>query len=232
MYAIGDVHGCLDLLSDLLEQIDADDARRSPAETHLVFLGDLVDRGPDSAAVIERVRERQRMGRRVDVLMGNHEESFLSALDGAKGALRFFLKIGGRETLYSYGLSPDRFALMSYEEVRDWTSANVPSSHREWLRGLSEQVRIGDYLFVHAGVRPNVPLDRQDGQDLRWIRAEFLEYPADHGAMVVHGHTISETVDERSNRIGIDTGAYATGVLSAVGLEGDARWFLQAGVRK
>ena len=231
VYAIGDVHGCLDLLDDLLDQIAADDARRGAAETHLVFLGDLVDRGPDSAGVIERVRELQRTGQRVDVLMGNHEESFLSALEGRKGALRFFLKIGGRETLYSYGLSPDRFAMMTFEEVRDWMEGHVPDAHPDWLRALSNQVRIGGYLFVHAGVRPDVPLEEQDGQDLRWIRSEFLEYPADHGAMIVHGHTISDGVEERSNRIGIDTGAYATGVLSAIGLEGDARWFLQAGAR-
>lgn len=229
MYAVGDVHGCIELLDDLLDRIDADDARRGAAETRLVFLGDLVDRGPDSAGVIERVRERQRTGHPVDVLMGNHEESFLSALEGHKDALRFFLKIGGRETLYSYGLSPDRFALMTYEEIRGWVDSHVPDAHREWLRALSDQVRIGDYLFVHAGVRPDVPLDEQDGQDLRWIRSEFLEYPADHGAMIVHGHTISPSIDERSNRIGIDTGAYSTGVLSAIGLEGDARWVLQAG---
>ncbi len=230
LYAVGDVHGCLELLDGLLARIAADHAARGQAEGRLVFLGDLVDRGPDSAGVIARVRELQADDRwRVDALMGNHEESFLRALDGQPGALRFFLKIGGRETLFSYGLSPDDYPALPYEGVREWMHAHVPADDREWLRGLGEQVRAGDYLFVHAGIRPDVPLDEQEGQDLRWIRSEFLEYAADHEAMVVHGHTITSRVDERSNRIGIDTGAYASGVLTALALEGDRRWVLQEG---
>ena len=233
LYAIGDVHGCLHLLDQLLARIEADHAEREVASGaatgRLIFLGDLVDRGPDSAGVVERVRELQAAGRwRVDVLMGNHEESFLRALDDERGALRFFLKIGGRETLLSYGLSPELYPKLDYHEIGEWMRERVPAAHAEWLATLAQQVRAGDYVFVHAGVRPDVRLADQDERDLRWIRAEFLEYGADHEAMVVHGHTITEGVDERSNRIGVDTGAYATGVLSAVGFEGTARWVLQA----
>ncbi len=229
VYAIGDVHGCLGLLDELIARIEADHDARDEAVGRLVFLGDLIDRGPDSAGVVERVRELQRADRwRVDVLMGNHEESFLRALDEERGALRFFLKIGGRETLFSYGLSPELYPTFDYDQLRDWMREHVPAAHAGWLAGLAQQVRAGDYVFVHAGVRPDVSLADQDERDLRWIRAEFLEYGADHEAMVVHGHTITDGVDERSNRIGIDTGAYATGVLSAIGLEGTARWVLQA----
>ncbi len=228
IYAIGDVHGCLTLLDALLARIADDHAARPRAEGRLVFLGDLIDRGPDSAGVIARVRQLQAQGTwRIDALMGNHEESFVRALDGQPGALRFFLKIGGRETLYSYGLSPDEYPRLAYEEVRHWMHAHVPASDREWMRGLSEQVRAGDYLFVHAGIRPDVPFEEQEGQDLRWIRSEFLEYAADHGAVVVHGHTITPHLDERSNRIGVDTGAYSSGVLTALAMEGDTRWTLQ-----
>lgn len=229
IYAVGDVHGCLDLLDDLLKRIVADDGGRAQAERRLIFLGDLIDRGPNSAQVIARVRELQDDPRwRVDVLMGNHEESFLRALDAEKGSMRFFLRIGGRETLFSYGLSEHDYNAMDFDHIRRWTSQNVPRDDHEWLAGLSQQVRAGDYVFVHAGVRPDVPLAEQDERDLRWIRSEFLEYGAEHEAFVVHGHTITDGVDECSNRIGVDTGAYSTGVLSALALEGDRRWVLQA----
>lgn len=230
VYAVGDVHGCADLFDDLLRRIEADDAARPPAATRLILLGDLIDRGPGSAAVIARARALQDGGPwPVEVLIGNHEEAFLSVLEGRSGALRFFLKFGGVQTLYSYGLSPDAYRAMDYAEVREWVHAHVPAADREWLGTLKEQVRVGDYLFVHAGVRPGVPLDEQSPADLRWIREEFMEDPSDHGAMIVHGHTITDTPDERHNRIGLDTGAYKSGVLSAMGFEGDRRWILQAG---
>lgn len=229
VYAVGDVHGCVDLLDELLGRIDADDAGRPAADTRLILLGDLVDRGPDSSAVIERVRALQDdPARRVDVLMGNHEEAFLRALDEEPGALKFFLRFGGRETLLSYGLFPDAYADMDFVEIRDWLRAHMSADVAGWLRGLTDQVRIGDYLFVHAGVRPGVPLDEQSPRDLRWIRPEFVDDPGDHGAMIVHGHTISDDVDERHNRIGLDTGAYSSGVLTAMGFEGTSRWVLQA----
>lgn len=228
VYAVGDIHGCVTLFDRLIERIDADDAGRSAADTRLILLGDLIDRGPDSAAVLDRVRALQNdPARRVTALMGNHEEAFLSVLDDDAGALGFFLRIGGRETLMSYGLSPTDLATMSDAGIAQWVRLNVPGHVADWLRSCKDQERVGDYLFVHAGVRPGVPLDRQRPSDLRWIRPEFMDDPGDHGAMIVHGHTISPDVDERHNRIGLDTGAYATGLLTAMGFEGADRWLVQ-----
>ena len=228
VYAIGDVHGCATLLDELVERIDADDAARRPADTRLILLGDLVDRGPDSAAVIAGVRALQDdPARRVTVLMGNHEEAFLSAVDEEPDALRFFLRVGGRETLTSFGLPHKDARTLDLEQLASWVRAHIPADVVAWLRSCPDQERLGDYLFVHAGVRPGVPLDEQRPSDLRWIRPEFVDDLADHGAMIVHGHTISADVDERHNRIGLDTGAYSSGVLSAMGFEGTERWTLQ-----
>ena len=226
VYAVGDVHGRLDLLDRLLARIDANDALRPRAATTIVFLGDLVDRGPESAAVIDRVLELRDEGRDVRCIMGNHEETFLAALDGKENALRFFIRIGGQETILSYGVSEDAYLAADYDELAALLAARVPPAHRAFLEAMERYVEFGDYLFVHAGIRPDVPLAEQSGTDLRWIRTRFLDHPGDHGRMVVHGHTITPQVDERPNRIGIDTGAYRTDRLTALGLEGTARWRL------
>lgn len=226
VYAIGDIHGRLDLLDTLLFRIEADERARGPAETHLIFLGDLVDRGPASAGVMQRVLDLSRARPNVRVLMGNHEEVFLKALTGNREALRYFVRIGGAPTILSYGLDHDRYQAMDFDELGDWLIGAVPADHVAFLQSFENHIALGDYLFVHAGIRPRVPIEEQSGGDLRWIRGEFLDFRGSFGPVVVHGHTITEEVEERANRIGIDTGAYRTGRLTALALEGAQRRYL------
>jgi serine/threonine protein phosphatase 1 len=159
-------------------------------------------------------------------LMGNHEEVFLRALSGDLKALRFLIRIGGRETILSYGFDDAEYRALDFESLLERLRARVPDRHVEFLSGFERWIEAGDYLFVHAGIRPGVALEAQSGADLRWIRDDFLRNRDDFGRIVVHGHSITEDVDIRSNRIGIDTGAYASGRLTAIGLEGAERWFL------
>ena len=226
LYVIGDIHGRADLLDQLLAQIESDDASRGNARTGIIFLGDLIDRGPDSAAVLEKVRTLCADRPDIRCLCGNHEEIFLAACDGDGDMLRLLLRAGGMETLLSYGLDPDAIDRASIPELVEMTVCAVPQSHIAFLRSLEDYIQEGDYAFVHAGIRPGIALDRQTARDLRWIRSPFLEHPRSHGMMVVHGHTITESVDERANRIGIDTGAYRNGRLTALGLEAGERWVL------
>lgn len=226
VYAIGDIHGRDDLFAQLLDRIAADDAARGPARTTLILLGDLVDRGPDSRGVVERAMQLQRGPMQLRWLVGNHEEIFLDALRGDPQLLRFFHRVGGEATLLSYGIDAMAYRTASFEELAPLLEGLVPDAHRSFLGGGEDMIRIGDYLFVHAGIAPDVPLDQQRIADLRWIRQRFLDDERDHGVVVVHGHSTVEEVDQRPNRIGIDTGAYRTGVLTAVGLEGDQRWLL------
>ncbi|MBX9797360.1 metallophosphoesterase [Sphingomonas sp.] len=226
VYAIGDIHGRRDLLDQLLELIQADDAARGPAQQQLIFLGDLVDRGIDSAAVVERAIEIAGALPETRFLMGNHEEVFLLALAGDLRALKMFCRIGGRETILSYGLSEDAYNALDYEELLERLPALVPAAHRAFLERFEDLVVIGDYAFVHAGIRPGVPLAEQKVADLRWIREPFLDHRQLHERVIVHGHSISEAAELTPARIGIDTGAYMSGVLTALGLEGSARWLV------
>lgn len=228
VYAIGDVHGRDDLLEDLLTRIDLDSANRGPARRILVFLGDLIDRGPASSAVIERLRTFRPAGTRLVFLAGNHEEVLLRILGGEEGLVADWLRFGGAECLRSYDFDPDRLRRATPAEAINIIRSAFPPSHVEFLRTFDDTFRAGDYLFVHAGIRPGIPLAEQVPVDLRWIREPFLRDQADHGFVVVHGHTICEQVEDRTNRIGIDTGAYRYGVLTALGLEGSDRWVLQA----
>ncbi|WP_341207099.1 metallophosphoesterase [uncultured Sphingomonas sp.] len=226
VYAIGDVHGRADLLQPLLGWIAEDHARRGgEAALHIVALGDLIDRGPASAKVIDLFAADTRRNAHYSFLSGNHEEMLLAILDGEAEGVPDWLDHGGAETLESYGVDPARF-WDDPEALPRVLRAALPSRHIAFLRAMRDQVRIGDYLFVHAGIRPGVPIDEQEGRDLRWIRKEFLTSHVDHGPVVVHGHTIVPKVDYRRNRIAIDTGAYRTGRLTALGLEGEARWTL------
>lgn len=227
VYAIGDIHGRLDLLDDLLDRIESDDAGRTPKDTILVFLGDLIDRGPHSAQVVERLRQLAQGNSSIRFLLGNHEEVFLKALHGEKGALPFFIKIGGKPTILSYGITEDEYLDSDYPDLLALLQARVPPGHVEFLSQFEDLLTIGDYAFVHAGVRPDIPLERQESGVLRWIRDEFLNHDSPLEKIIVHGHTISTQVEERICRIGIDTGAYATGCLTAMGFEGDSRWILQ-----
>ena len=228
VYAIGDIHGCADLFERILALIEADEAERGVVgQSRIILLGDLVNRGPMSAAVVDLALD---LAERRDVLTlaGNHEEVFALALAGDLAALRFFLRMGGRETLASYGFSEHFIENSAYEDIHAAMMADIPQAHRDFITSLPNSCLIEDYLFVHAGIRPGIPVDEQAENDLRWIREDFLSSNVRHPYVVVHGHSISERVDERSNRIGIDTGAYRSGRLTAVGLQHQERWFLSA----
>ncbi len=226
-YAVGDVHGRLDLLDDLLQRIEADNASRPHARVTMIFLGDLIDRGPQSAQVVEQLRRYRPRFARTVFLMGNHEEVLLRILAGETAILPDWLRFGGADCLRSYGIDPSQLESRSRASALKILRQAIPKEHVNFLSSFVDTASFGRYLFVHAGIRPGVPLSHQQPQDLRWIRLPFLDDETDHGRLIVHGHTITDEVAERSNRIGIDTGAYRTGVLTALGLEGDERWYLQ-----
>jgi len=230
VYAIGDIHGRLDLLDDLLARIHADERARGGEAATLIFLGDLVDRGPNSAQVVERLFQLNAAhgNGRVRFLLGNHEEVFIATLSGDEQALRLFTKIGGRETILSYGVGEGEYRDLDYAELLAAVQRVVPQHHIDFLSSFEDLIILGDYAFVHAGVRPGAPLARQSVKDLRWIRNEFLSYRGEHEKVVVHGHTITDEVEQLPYRIGLDTGAYASGKLTAMGFEGQERWILQA----
>ena len=228
VYAIGDIHGRRDLLDQLLDRIMADDHSRGPADTHIIFLGDLMDRGPDSAGVIDRAIElSETLGANAHFLMGNHEEVYLAAAQGDEKLVRFFCKIGGRETILSYDISPREYNELSMEELAQRLPSLLPARHLEFVRSFKDRIVMGDYAFVHAGIRPGKSIEEQRSKDLRWIREDFLFDESPHDKLIVHGHSITDDVEECPNRIGIDTGAYMSGVLTALCLEGRQRWYLK-----
>ncbi|WP_336964203.1 metallophosphoesterase family protein [Sphingobium aquiterrae] len=223
VYAIGDIHGRFDLLTDLLERIEQHAfAQPDPADTRIVILGDMIDRGPDSAAVVAHLHAMQQQDDRLVVLLGNHEELMLRAMTDEPGVMRAWVRAGGDATLLSFGVAPPHDADDIDRCAADLRQA-VPMDRIEWMGGLPLTARSGDYLFCHAGIRPGVAIKRQRRGDLLWIRDEFLEDERDHGVVVVHGHSISEGVEDRGNRIGIDTGAYRSGMLTGLYLEGGTR---------
>jgi serine/threonine protein phosphatase 1 len=221
VYAIGDVHGCDRQLAALHQRIAAD-ARANPMPlVTLVHLGDYVDRGPESAAVLERLLGPPPLAEaRVVNLLGNHEAMLLDACapDAVPEAMGYWVDNGGAATLQSYGASP--------EEEDSWTA--VPEPHIALLRGLKLYHRAGDYLFVHAGIRPGIPLERQDPFDLIWIREPFLSFEGDLPQVVVHGHTPARQPVILPHRIGIDTGACFGGELTCLVLEAQTLRFLAA----
>ena len=225
-YVIGDIHGRCDLFEALIAAIEADDAARAEARTTVVLLGDLVDRGPDSAGVIARARAWE-SERKVVLLAGNHEEMFLEAFDDPV-MLRHFLRHGGRQTILSYGVSRERYDSATFDELRELMAGAVPAEDLRYLARARDYLVAGDYVFVHAGISPEVPLADQKPEHLRWIREPFLEHDLPHERVVIHGHTITDAIDERTNRIGIDTGAYRSGRLTALALEGTERRIIQA----
>ena len=225
-YVIGDIHGRLDLYDALITAIEAEIAADDPAEARVVLLGDLVDRGPDSAGVVARTQSWQQR-RNVRVLAGNHEEMFLSAFERPE-ALRHFVKHGGRETIMSFGLSKKQFGALSLDELFEQLPRLVPQSARDYIAAFEPMIIAGDYVFVHAGIDPERPLDDQKRSDLLWIRDRFLSHQGPLEKVVVHGHTIFDQVMDCGNRIGIDTGAFRSGVLTALVLEGDQRRILQS----
>jgi serine/threonine protein phosphatase 1 len=225
-YAVGDIHGRLDLLDVMLRRIEEDRSRRPPKKTFIIFLGDLIDRGPDSAGVVERLRHYRPSDAQPIFLAGNHEEVLLRILAGERGILASWLKFGGAECAESYGISAASLKHLEENMAIRRLQTGFPPLHREFLETFADTFRFGDYLFVHAGIRPGIAIERQVSADLRWIRDPFLTDCKEHGCIVVHGHTIVDQVEERPNRIGIDTGAYQTGILTALAIEDDKRWFL------
>lgn len=229
VYAVGDTHGRRDLLDILLERIRRDAAELDAGHCLLVFLGDYVDRGPDSAGVIDRLVSGPIKGFETVCLKGNHEAIMLDFLAG-KTPLDHWLDNGAAATFASYGVDEPAFGwhAADAEACRSALDAALPSNHRQFLDTLAGHHQCGDYFFAHAGVRPGVALDAQRPMDLIWIREAFLESDADFGKVVVHGHTPGREPVVRPNRIGIDTGAWTRGTLTALRLWGDTREFLTA----
>ena len=226
VYAIGDIHGCLSLYEELLTLIERDDRERGPARTTVVQLGDLIDRGPDSAGVVALAMTPLSFAETI-TLKGNHEAAMLASLEGNTKLLDVWLSNGGYSALKSWKIDPRRFQELDAQAIVELISAEIPAEQLAWLRELPLSHQFGDFYFVHAGVRPNVPLAEQREVDCLWIRDEFLDSKKYHGAFVVHGHSVTDEVEERPNRLGIDTGAYITGRLTALCLEGAERWRLQ-----
>jgi serine/threonine protein phosphatase 1 len=220
IYAVSDIHGCADQLSDVFTAIDHHIARTSPIRPVHIFLGDYVDRGPASRQTIELLIERGRRHESV-FLKGNHEAFLFEVLQDAS-RIEAWKDYGGLQTLMSYGLKPsikpDR---EEQAELQQALRRAMPSNHRHFLSELKSSFACGDFFFAHAGVRPGVPLRQQREEDLLWIREEFLESEEDFGKFIVHGHTPVPRPEIRPNRINIDTGAFATGILTLLTISGD-----------
>ncbi|MDJ0947540.1 MAG: metallophosphoesterase family protein [Alphaproteobacteria bacterium] len=229
IYAIGDIHGRMDLLADLHDQILKDAAQYADCTKTIVYIGDYVDRGLNSKEVIQTLIEQPLPGFECVYLKGNHEAILLDFVEDARAGAGW-LKIGGLATLFSYRVALDE-KLPGAErlaDAQDRFREKLPSEHLAFLKALRLHHTEGDYLFVHAGVRPRRPLDDQTEQDLLWIRDDFVQSKVDHGKIVVHGHSITWKPEIRPNRIGIDTGAFATGVLTCLALHGSEHEFIQA----
>jgi len=225
VYALSDIHGCADLLERAFDRIDSDVAQHHVARVGLVFLGDYVDRGLDTYRTLDILLDRAR-GRSCVFLKGNHEEVLLGFLKDPT-LLQDWRQFGGLQTLISYGLKPslNPSGAEIYDLARGFAAA-LPPAHRQFLERLVLSFTCGDYFFVHAGVRPGVPLDQQAEQDLLWIRDEFLASRKNFGKFVVHGHTPVREPDLHAHRLNIDTGAYATGRLTLLRLQGSDINFL------
>ncbi|MEG8037909.1 metallophosphoesterase family protein [Sphingomonas sp. LR60] len=227
IYAIGDVHGRLDLFGELIARIGRDQECRAAVPTKIILLGDIIDRGPDGAGMVHGCMKLTAASDRFMVLKGNHEEMMVQALDGDLKTYRAWLEFGGRETLLGWGVDPAAVTADATRSDLRLAAQIVGPDVLAWLDQLPLHHRHDDFLFVHAGIRPDVALAHQQPADLLWITDDFLASDIDHGMTVVHGHSISEAGPEvRSNRIGIDTGAFRTGRLTAVGIENGDVWFM------
>ena len=227
VYAVGDVHGRADLLDELLVGISADAAEHDADQRRwLIFLGDYVDRGMASRAVIERLLGAPPPGFTPIYLKGNHEQAMLDFIDGRSDG-RPWLSYGGSETVLSYGV---RMTGTSPATLRAALAEAVPPAHLQFMRGCALHHCLGDYVFVHAGIRPGVAFEQQEPRDLLWIRDEFLKAKQPlPGKVVVHGHSICRQPENRPHRINVDTGAFMSGRLSCVVLRGNTRRFFATG---
>jgi serine/threonine protein phosphatase 1 len=225
VYAIGDIHGRADLLTKVLAKIDAHRGAHPAPTSHEIFMGDYIDRGPQSRRVIEMIMERAKKTNLV-ALAGNHEEILLRAASDPN-AFGDWMQFGGREALLSYGIvAPLHFRDRDIEEAMMQMQEKIPAEHFDFFENLPAMHLVGDYVFVHAGLRPNVRLTEQTRRDVLWIRQGFLNYRAAFPGKVVHGHTPVRQPEIHPNRINIDTGAFVTGNLTCLVLEGGQASFL------
>lgn len=225
VYVIGDIHGRWDLLQNLADQINIDQSGAPKLQCVTIFLGDYIDRGPHSAAVLEALASHN-FPTSVVALRGNHEEIMLRFLED-ETILDSWRKFGALETLHSYGVSVTSVMRGDgYKDAQASLLQALPVDHIDFLKQTPTSFVRGDYFFCHAGVRPGVPLESQISDDLLWIRDEFLRHDGTYEKMIIHGHTPVESPDIRPHRINIDTGAYASSNLTALVLEGDNRRFL------
>ena len=234
VYAIGDIHGRADLLAQLHRQIRGDAANASAGtKKTIIYLGDYVDRGLDTMGVIELLLAAPMDDFETVYLKGNHEDALLRFLEDLSTGPNWFA-IGGDATVLSYGIRipTNLTAAQRLEYVWKELRARIPQNHLEFLSSLQLMYQTGDYVFVHAGIKPGVSLEQQDPEDLMWIRGEFLDSRKDHGKVVVHGHMIVSQPEIQTHRIGIDTGAFATNVLTCIVLEGVTRRFLSTAARQ
>jgi serine/threonine protein phosphatase 1 len=226
IYAVGDIHGRLDLLTKVHDRIDADKERSRPEHTLEIYLGDYIDRGPDPAGVVSCLIERAR-NTHAAFLRGNHEQHLLDFLNG-EDCLEWWRQLGGTTTMLSYGVEGNLLSgSVLDEEVRKRFSALLPSEHRRFLEQTRLYMQIGQYVAVHAGVRPGVRLEDQRANDLLSIRGDFLRHAGEFGFVIVHGHTPVMEPDMRSNRINIDTGAFATNRLTCLRIGQDGARLLE-----
>jgi serine/threonine protein phosphatase 1 len=227
IYAIGDIHGRLDLLRKLHGIIGEDVANFAGQRKVLVYLGDYVDRGLQSRETVDYLLEDPLPGFERVFLMGNHERALLDFLADPRVALDW-MTYGGDATLYSYGVGIEgpRTQPATLAKAQEKFRANLPESHWAFYQSLALTHAEGDYVFVHAGLRPGVPIERQQEKDVLWIRDEFLDSEENFGKVVVHGHSITRVPEVKKNRIGIDTGAFASDKLTCLVLEGETGRFL------
>ena len=229
-YVIGDVHGCMDALQQLLEKIQNHNHAQKHAKTTIIFLGDLIDRGPDSRAVVEFLSTFAPNFAKVEFLMGNHEEVFLSILSGDSDSISSWFGFGGRACARSYGVENLGQVNIDPTPLFYQLKRKVPKAHVHFISSFKDYHVFGNFLCVHAGIRPKVKLENQKASDFRWIRSGFLKYEKPHSHIVVHGHTIVDLPTHYGNRIAIDTGAYKTsgegGLLTALCIDENSTEFL------
>lgn len=229
LFAIGDVHGRLDLLEEMHRRIADDLATDPPDDWRIIHLGDYVDRGPNSKGVIDFIRRARHADARMIALCGNHDEGMAEFL-GRPEKDSLFALYGGRQTALSYGVHADFSSAWLVRQVADELLAAMPDGQIEFLTDLPRSCTFGDFFFCHAGIRPGVPLDRQDPNDLIWIRREFLDWTGLHPKIIVHGHTPHSAPQIMPNRVNVDTEAWRSGVLTALLIDGNRKKILQVGL--
>ncbi|MBV2143063.1 serine/threonine protein phosphatase [Falsochrobactrum sp. TDYN1] len=227
LYAIGDIHGRLDLLQDMHGLIRADIDARPTHDWRIIHLGDYVDRGPDSRGVLDFLIKVSKHDPRMLALLGNHEAGFLQYL--ATGEVTgLFAANGGEETARSYGVEIDFTQAVSAQEGHSNLVQAVPQAHIDFIRSLPRSLAFEDFFFCHAGVNPSLPLDAQDPDELIWIRNIFLGWTGLFEKVIIHGHTPQDAIDIHPNRVNLDTHAWKSGRLSAIIIDGAEKHFLEA----